>query len=344
MSLNWGIITAGNIAHAFANGLKMSKTGRLVATGARDVSRAEAFAQKWGGKGYGSYLDVLEDPDVEAVYIATPHHLHAEWTIAAAMAGKAILCEKPFTLNTEEALAAMHAVKEAGVFFMEAFMYRCSPQTRKLVELLEGGAIGKVRAVDAEFSYKSSTDLVNFRTDLAVGGGGIMDVGTYCSSFACLVAGEEPDRVEYMANRERGYDSYGVGCIQFPGGVVAKIASGVHLSMKNQAFVYGDEGFIKVQNPWTSPVGSEMTLTRYSGEPYNPRGQSVPEKLEAEGPSMETYSLGCAGAELYAHEADAVAEFMEAGECPYMTVEDTMRNMRCLDRMRASCGLKFAGE
>ena len=346
MPLKWGIITAGNIARTFASGLKASKTGELVATGARDRERAESLAQAWGGRAYGSYDQVLQDPEVEAVYIATPHHLHAEWTIAAALAGKAILCEKPFTLNSLEAVGALSEVDRAGVFFMEAFMYRCSPQTRKLVELLDAGAIGKVQAIDAEFSYGSSLDLVNFRTDPAIGGGGIMDVGTYCSSFCCLVAGQDPDRVDYVANLDRGYDSYGAGVLQFPNGIVAKIASGVHLPMANQAVIYGDEGNIRIEDPWKSPVGTMMTLTRYDGVPYDPRPQAEPDTAgkHGPGPSVETFSLGCTTAELYAYEADAVAEFVGHKECPYMPVADTLRNMRILDQMRLSCGLSFGGK
>ncbi|MEQ1934630.1 MAG: Gfo/Idh/MocA family oxidoreductase [Fimbriimonadaceae bacterium] len=320
MSLKWGILTAGHIAGSFAGGLKVSRTGTLVATGARDLDRAEAFAQKWGGRAYGSYLEVLNDPEVEAVYVATPHHLHAEWTIAAARAGKAILCEKPFTLNHPEAVGAIEEVRKAGVFFMEAFMYRCSPQMRKLTSLLAEEAIGKVRAISAEFSFKSREDWDNFRTDPKVGGGGIMDVGTYCSSFCQLVASCEPDRVEYIANIERGYDAYGVGVLGYPNGIVAKIASGIHLTMRNEASIYGEGGSIHIEYPWKSAQGKLMWLHR-------------------DGHDSESFDLGCTNDELYAYEADAVSDYLEAKECPFMSIEETLSNMRTLDRMRASAGM-----
>jgi len=320
--VNWGILTAGRISGAFASGLQVSKSGRLVATGARDADRAAEFAAKWGGRGYGSYQAVLDDPEVEAVYIATPHHLHAEWTIRAAQAGKAILCEKPFTLDAPEAEQAIAAVREAGVFFMEAFMYRCSPQTRRLVDLLQSGAIGRVRAVRAEFSYASDPNAGNFRNETAVGGGGIMDVGCYCVSLARLAAGCEPDRIAYSADLSRGYDSYGAGMLSFPNGVVATVACGMHLAMRNDAVIYGEGGHIHIADPWKSPPGAEMTLVRSGHEP-------------------EVFSLGCTTAELYAHEADAVASFVTALECPYMSVDDTLGNMRCLDAIRESCGLAF---
>lgn len=322
MPLKWGIITAGHIASKFAGGLQVSKTGQLVATGARDLVRAKEFATKWGGIGYGGYQEVLDDPEVEAVYIATPHHLHAEWTIAAARAGKAILCEKPFTLAHAEALAAITEVKRAGVFFMEAFMYRCSPQLRKAVELLQDGAIGTIRAISAGFSYGARYDLDNFRADDKVGGGGLLDVGSYCASFARLVAGQEPIRADYVANLDRGYDSYGMGALEFENGVIAQIASGIHLPMRNDATVYGESGSLHLDDPWKSSPGSVMTLDRY-------------------GKGQETFNLGCSDLELYAYEADAVAEFLDAKECPYMTIDDTLGNMDCLDRLRASCGYQY---
>lgn len=326
MSLKWGILTAGGIANAFADGLQRSQTGTLVTTGARDGTRAKEFAAKWGGRSVEGYQAVLDDPEVEAVYIATPHHLHAEWTIAAAKAGKAVLCEKPFTLNLIQAERALKEVEQAGVFFMEAFMYRCSPQTRKLAELLADHAVGTVRVVDAEFSYGSSLDRINFRTDPAVGGGGLMDVGTYCTSFSILAADNAPvKRAEYFADLSRGYDSFGVGCIEFENGVRAKIASGVHLAMKNTATITGELGWIQLDDAWKSPVGTKMTLFRHGNEP-------------------EVFSLGCEGAVLYAHEADAVAASVSTKESPMMTIAETRANMALLDRLRASCGLSFAQE
>lgn len=320
--MKWGILTAGGIANAFATGLAASKSGMLVATGARDLNRAKEFANRHGGRACGSYDEVLADDAVEAVYIATPHHLHAEWTIRAAEAGKAVLCEKPFTLDANEAARALTATQRAGVFFMEAFMYRCSPQTRKLVDLLQSGSIGKIRMIDADFGFRAAPGRTGFRFERALGGGGIMDVGTYCVSFARLVAGEEPVKVDYRANLEPGYDSYGAGVLEFPSGSIAKIACGVHLQLSNTATIYGEKGSIHLDDPWKS--GPEAALT-----------------LRREGHDAEVLRLGCTGAELYAHEADAVAAFASVGECSYMTPADTLANMQCLDRIRESCGLTF---
>ena len=163
-TLNWGILATGSIARQFAAGLRTSETGHLHAVGSRSLETAERFAAEYGGVPYDSYEAVLEDPEVQAVYIATPHHMHAEWTIRCAEAGKGILCEKPFTLNSAEAERALEAVRTCGVFFMEAFMYRCHPQTIRLRELLKAGAIGEPKMVNAEFGFNASHDWGNFRT------------------------------------------------------------------------------------------------------------------------------------------------------------------------------------
>ena len=323
--LRWGIIATGGIAHQFAGGLKVSQTGELVAAGSRTIESATKFTDKHGGKPYASYDGVLNDPDVDAVYIATPHHLHYDWTIRTAEAGKAILCEKPFTLNALEATRALAEVKKHGVFFMEAFMYRCHPQTLRVKELLREGAIGDVVNVNAEFSFAAGREWDNFRADGALGGGGLMDVGTYCVSFARMALNEEPTVAQYCASiTEKGYDAYGSGVLGFASGASAHFGTGVHLNMRNDATVYGSEGRIHIAQPWKCS-GGLVTISRYGKED-------------------ETFQMNSTNDELYGIEADTVAQFLEAGECPHMTIEDTINNMRALDMLRRSTGLHFAAE
>jgi predicted dehydrogenase len=323
--LRWGILATGSIAHQFAKGLKASRTGVLHATGSRTLDKATEFTRQYGGKPYGSYQAVLDDPDVDAVYIATPHAMHSEWTIKCAQAGKAILCEKPFTLNAIEAQKALEAVKQHGVFFMEAFMYRCAPQTRKLVELLQEKAIGQVCAINSEFAFHAGHDWNNFRATNEGGGGGLMDVGSYCVSLSRLVAGCEPDRTEFTAHLgAKGYDEWGNGILHFPNNITAAFGTGVHLNMKNDARIYGSEGWIHIESPWKTAKDGKMHLYR--------------------GDKTETFDLGLTNDELYGHEADAVAQFRDAKECPYMSVEDTIGQMKTLDALRKSAGLHFQGE
>jgi len=324
-SLKWGILATGGIARQFAGGLKVSKTGTLTAVGSRTMESATKFTEQFGGKPYASYDQVLQDPEVEAVYIALPHHMHYEWTIKCAEAGRAILCEKPFTLNALEAQRALNEVRKHRVFFMEAFMYRCHPQTIKIKELLAQKVIGDVKVVSSEFGFAAGKNWENFRTDGAVGGGGLMDVGTYCVSFSRLVAGSEPETACYCAYiGAKGYDEFGSGCMKFPGEITASFSTGVHIDLKNGAWIYGTDGMIHVESPWKASGGNLTVFAR--------------------GKEPESWKMGCSNDQLYGIEADAVAEFLEAKECPYMTLEDTVSNMRALDMLRASAGLKFAAE
>lgn len=294
--------------------------------GSRSLERATKFSEEFGGTPYGSYEEVLASPDVDAVYISTPHHLHMEWTMKAAEAGKAILCEKPFTLNALEAQKALDVVKANNVFFMEAFMYRCAPQTRKLVELLKENAIGKPLCINSEFGFHAGKDWDNFRADGAVGGGGLMDVGTYSVSLSRLVAGEEPNQFGYSAFLgPKGYDETGSGSMGFPSGFNAHFGTGVHVQLVNDARIYGESGWIHIEDPWKTPVGRKMTLHR--------RGKDA-----------EVFDLGVTNDELYASEADATADFLEAKECPYMSHADTIGQMKALDGLRAAVGLTFAAE
>lgn len=202
-------------------------------------------------------------------------------------------------------------------------MYRCHPQTRRARAWLREGAIGRVRQVNAEFGFAAGRDWQNFRTDGRIGGGGLMDVGTYCVSFARMAVGEEPVAAHYVADLGPGYDASGAGVLRFPSGAVAHFGTGIHVALRNDVTVYGEEGRLHLEQPWKCSGGA-MILT--SGE------------------RIERFETATTNAELYAGEADAVAEYLEAGECPDMTIDDTLANSRCLDALRTSAGLKWEGE
>jgi predicted dehydrogenase len=238
--LRWGILGAGGIAATFAKALPLSRTGRLAAVGSRDGAKAAEFAAKHGGaRAHGSYKALLADPEVDAVYIATPHPQHAEWCIRAARAGKHILCEKPITLNHAEAMVVAETARQAGVFLMEAFMYRCHPQTQRLTDLIRNGAIGEVRMIQATFSFQAGFNADGRLFSNELGGGGILDVGCYTTSIARLVAGAatgklfaDPLRVDGRAvlHPETGVDAYAAAVAEFPGGILAHLATGVMLN------------------------------------------------------------------------------------------------------------------
>lgn len=187
--LRWGILSTGSIAKTYAHSLPQSRTGERVAVGSRSVSAADAFGQKLDvdpSSRHGSYAELIADPTVEAVYIATPHPFHCEWAIKAAEAGKHVLCEKPMAMNHAEAVAMFEAARANSVCMMEAFMYRSHPQIARLIEIIRSGRIGEVRNIQATFGFRAGADPKTRILSNALGGGGILDVGCYAVSFARL--------------------------------------------------------------------------------------------------------------------------------------------------------------
>ncbi|NLL83028.1 MAG: Gfo/Idh/MocA family oxidoreductase, partial [Lentisphaerae bacterium] len=188
--IGWGILGAGAIANAFADGVTRSETGKLVAIGSRTQAKANEFAAKWGNiKAHGSYEALLADPAVQAVYVATPHPHHPEWAIKAAEAGKHLLVEKPMAINSWQVQTIIEAAVANKVFLMEAYMYRCHPQTARLVQLLHDKTIGEVAVIKATFSFRSGYSPDSRLWNNALAGGGILDVGGYTTSITRLIAG-----------------------------------------------------------------------------------------------------------------------------------------------------------
>ncbi|MBI3958681.1 MAG: aldo/keto reductase [Chloroflexi bacterium] len=350
-SLSWGILGTGRIARTFAAALRVSNTGRLTAVGSRSQASADAFAQEYGvPRAYASYDDLLADPDVDAVYISLPNHLHARWTVRCAEAGKHILCEKPLATNYPEAMTALEAVRRHDVFLMEAFMYRCHPQTARLVELIRQNAIGQVRVIQTHFSYNLGGMQENIRLQSAAAGGGIMDVGCYCTSMARLIAGAAvgQDFADPLVTNDgyrnemavQGYahiggesrvDEWAVATVKFPGDIVATLTCGTQARVDSALRIWGSAGHIIAPNPWFpgeerfgGDEGAHILLYR--------DGQPQPEKIETPG-----------GAPLYTIEADTVARHLQARQAPApcMTWADSLGNMRTLDAWRRQIGLVF---
>ena len=190
--LRWGILGTARINRMLIPPLKASPDNRLVAVASRELARGEEYAREWGiGRVHGSYEALLADPEIDAVYIPLPNHLHAEWTIKAARAGKHVLCEKPLALTVADVDAMVSACREAGVVLAEAFMYRHHPQTLKVKQLLDEGAIGTLRYLRGAFTFElSRPNDVRLRPEW--GGGCLWDVGCYPVSFARHLVGQEP--------------------------------------------------------------------------------------------------------------------------------------------------------
>ncbi len=337
--LRWGIIGAGGIAKAFAKGVQHSKTGEMLAVGSRTQDKADAFAKEINvPRKYASYEALLADKDVQAVYIATPHPMHAEWAIKAAEAGKHILCEKPGALNYYELMAMIEAAKDNKVFFMEAFMYRCHPQTKKLVELLREKVIGDVRVIQATFSFHAGYNPEGRLFKNQLGGGGILDVGCYCTSMCRLVAGvaSGKDIAEPISLKGFGHlgqsnaDEWAVACAKFDSGIVANLATGVAVNQENVVRIFGSQGNILIPTPWvpSREGGTTKIIVKRNDE-------KEPREIEIKTDEW-----------IYGIEADTVAQYLENKEAkfPAMSCSDSLGNMRMLDMWRHEVGLLYEAE
>jgi predicted dehydrogenase len=335
--LAWGIVGTGEIARTFAKGLAGSRTGRLVAVGSRSRESAEKFGERFNlARRYASYEALLADPDVRAVYISTPHPVHAEWAIRAAEAGKHILCEKPIGVNYAEAMAIVEAARRHDVFLMEAFMYRCHPQTARLVELIRSGAIGEVRLIQANFGFAAPFDPQSRLFKNSLGGGGILDVGCYPVSMSRLIAGiatgrdfADPLEVKGAGHiGPTGIDEYASATLRFDHDILANLATAVALELDNTVRIFGTQGHIVIPTPWVpAKTGGQTEI-----------------HLHRTGQAPETITLR-ADHPLYTYEIDAAANAILRGrtqaQSPAMTWPDTLGNMKTLDAWRASFNFAY---
>lgn len=338
--VRWGILATGAIAEKFALGLREASLSRLVAVGSRTSAEAERFATAHGispAHTHGSCEELLADPEVEAVYIATPHPAHAEWAIKAARAGKHILCEKPAGMNHAEGLRMIEAARAAGVLFMEAFMYRCHPQTAKLVELVRAGTIGRVRMIRASFGFLAEYEPGSRIWEKTLGGGAILDIGCYPLSLARLIAGAandapfaDPLELNGTAclHPIAGVDELASASLLFPGGIIAQISTSLGVRMENNACIYGTHGRIEIPHPWIVTRWEDALTIRIL-------------RRRADAPEIITTDAG----NLYALEADTFAAALRSGghSVAAMSPEDTLGNLAALDRWRAVAGLRYEG-
>jgi predicted dehydrogenase len=250
LAVKWGILSTANINRKVIPGAKESPKVDLAGVASRDQARADEYVRTWGiERAYGSYEALLADPEIEAVYISLPNTLHCEWSIRALEAGKHVLCEKPLSRHPEEVEAAFDASERTGRLLSEAFMYRHNPQTKRLRELVEGGAIGELRLVRSTFSY-SLYDEENIRLSTEVEGGALMDVGCYCLSGSRLLGGE-PERVYAEAwYGPSGTDWVFGATLRFPGDVIATFDCGTALTNRDELEAIGSEGSLFLDDPW----------------------------------------------------------------------------------------------
>jgi predicted dehydrogenase/aryl-alcohol dehydrogenase-like predicted oxidoreductase len=339
--LAWGIIGTGAIARTLADGIGKSRTGTLVSVASRTKEKAERFGADClidPTKRYPNYQDMLKDSSVDAVYVAVPHPAHAEWAIKAAEAGKHVLVEKPMAVNQFLAQAIIEAAVANDVFLMEAFMYRCHPQTAKLVQLIREKAIGDVRVIQASFSFHAGFSASSRLFDPNLGGGGILDIGCYPASIARLIAGAatgrdfaEPIDVKAVGHLEMtGVDGYTCAVVKFPGEVLATLNAGVAVNQENAVRIFGTDGWIFVPNPWVANRGAADI------------GKIIVHK---NGQKEATEVIASTDVTSFTLEVDVFGDSVHAGRkqaaAPAMSWKDSLGNIRLLDAWRAQIGVEY---
>ncbi|WP_425955198.1 Gfo/Idh/MocA family protein [Xylanimonas sp. McL0601] len=324
-AIRWGILGAGNIAASFSDGVRDRTRASVVAVGSRDVAKAQAFADAHapGARAHGSYEDLVADPEVDVVYVATPHSHHLEHTLLAIRAGKHVLVEKPITRSVAEAEQLLEAAREAGVFLMEAMWTRFLPHVAALRGAIARGEIGEVVTIEAEFDVFFPYDPAHrlFAPDLA--GGALLDLGIYPIAFAHDLLGV-PSSITVKGTRaETGVDDHVSIVLEWEGGQQAVLHTSSRASGPHAATIIGTQGRIEIPREFFMPV--DVVVTRGDGSSWtveSPRGEGK------------------------AYEAAEVARLVTAGvtQSERHTWRDTLEVMAILDEARRQVGVVYPGE
>ncbi|MBB6669849.1 Gfo/Idh/MocA family protein [Cohnella nanjingensis] len=312
--LRWGIIGGANIAvNAVMPAIAQSELNALEAVASRDTAKGRAVADKFGiAKAYGRYEELLADPEIDAVYIPLPNHLHREWAIRAAEAGKHVLCEKPLVLNAREAQEMVDACRQAGVHLAEAFMYRHHPRMAKVRELIRSGGIGELRAIRGAFTFNNAGDAANIRYRADWGGGGLYDVGVYPLTAARYVMEREPEAVTVQALFSPAHDNVDMmasGLVEFAGGVSLTFDCGMWADFRNFVEIVGTEGRIEIPQTFLPGAETPDYVLHAKGE-----------RREEPASQVNQYTL----------QADNFARAVW-GEPPRFAPEDAVLNMKLID-------------
>lgn len=324
-TFRWGFVGLGRIAHAFAADLALFDNAELVAVGSRSKDNAEVFAAAHGARhAFGSYEDVLSHPDVDIVYVATPHHLHAELSIAALQQGKHVLCEKPVAMNASEASSIMAAAKETDRFFMEALWSRFNPVISEVIDRVRRGDIGRVRHIQADFSFVVPATAGSRTHDPLQGGGSLLDMGIYPLFLAYAILGKPSSIVASMIKHQTGVDEQMAVLLSYEH-TLASAYSGFASQSNMQATISGESGRFVIHPVW------------HEADSY-----SMLEHAKWEGNRIRRERIGRG---LY-YEIKACHDSIGAGlrESPVWTHEDSLNLMDIMDQARRAVGLSYPTE
>jgi predicted dehydrogenase len=323
--IRWGILGTGNIAKKFIEGLNYLPDAEVTAVGSRSIDSANRFGDLFDiPHRHASYEALANDPEVDVIYIGTPHSLHKENGLLCLEAGKAVLCEKPFTINAAEAEAMIQLARQKKLFLMEAMWTRFLPAIIKLRQLLAEGVIGDVNMLTADLGFRAEVKPQGRLFNPALGGGALLDVGVYAVSFASLIFGT-PARVTSLGHLgETGVDEQGAILLGYAGGRLAILYSAIRTSTPGEAILMGTKGRLKVHAPIFRPPQLTLSLP---GQP----DQVIETPCE---------SIG------FNYEAAEVMRCLRAGktESEIMPLDETLSIMKTMDQIRAQWGLKYPME
>jgi len=320
-TIGWGVLGAGRIAGKFATESKLVPGTRLVAVGSRSAEKAEEFARQNGvERAYGSYAELVADPDVDAIYVATLHPQHCEHTLLALEAGKAVLCEKPFAVTGREACQMIERARERKLFLMEAMWARFNPVTVQVRQWIAEGRIGEPRMVTIDFGFRAAWNPESRLLNPALAGGALFDVGVYVLAYASMVFGR-PAQIQAVGHiGESGVDEQTAMVLKYAGGQIASLTCAVRTPSPQSARIDGTEGAIEIPAFWRAPFAR---LIRPKEDP-----------VEANGDFGFQYEI-----------AEAV-DCLRAGkiESPQMPLDETLAIAETMDEVRRQIGLRYPFE
>jgi xylose dehydrogenase (NAD/NADP) len=304
--LKWGMLSTARINKVLFEPLRTSKRNCLLAVASREKDRAEAYArEKKIERAYGSYAELLADPEVDVIYNTLPNHLHAEWTVKAVESGKHVLCEKPLALSLEEVDAISAAAQRHGRIVAEAFMYRTHAQTRLVREMVKSGKLGKVRMVRSSFTFVM-TDPDDYRWKPEMGGGSLWDIGCYPLSFTRAVLAAEPLEVfGWQVTGPTGIDDSFVAQIRFPGDVFTQFDCNIRASFRVFMEIAGDEATLRIPRPFNPGALETLELIR----------------------QRETETITVKGTPPYLSEVEDMADAILMGKPPLISLTDSRANV-----------------
>lgn len=325
--IRWGILSTGHIAGRFAEALKALPDGELAAVGSRDQATADAFAEKYGvARAHGSYEGLAADPDIDVIYIGTPHAFHLENAALCMRAGKAVLCEKALTINATEAEEMVRIAREEKVFLMEAMIPRHVPLMKQVINWARSGRIGEVRLVKASRCARGSFDPQGRHMNPELGGGSLLDVGVYVISFAYQVFGKAPVETVGLAHiGALGSDEQGVALLKYDDGAIANLSFALQTEAVAEAYIYGTAGYIKIDETFAVPHRASLVVNK-----------AVVELLEE--PIRNDNAL--------IYEAEETMRCLREGllESPHMPLDQSIEIMNTMDTLRKPWGLRYPND